>query len=128
MAADVDVFQGLNGVQGDGSPRPWAWVHVRARTVLGYASKRVPFSRDLGGGRKTPSTPSALDHIIGTAEQVAPRYVASDGNVWDLHDYLRVSVEKLIADTDPAKLADLRAKAGVLRAWPAGFAGKPDFE
>lgn len=123
MPADVDVFNGINGVQGDGSPRPWAWVHVRARTILGYAAKKVPFSRGT-----TPATPSALDHIIGTAEQVATRYIASDGNVWDLHDYLRVSVEKLIAETDPEKLSEYRASAAKLRAWPQGWPGKPSFE
>lgn len=123
MPADIDVNNAINGTQPDGSPRPWAWVHVRARTILGYAAKRVPFSRG-----NTPASPSALDHLIGTAEQVATRYVGSDGNVWDLHDYLRVSVEKLIAETDPAKLAEYRSKAAQLRAWPTGWPGKPSFE
>lgn len=123
MPADVDVKNQIDGVLGDGSPRPWAWVHVRARTILGYASKRVPFARG-----RTPATPSALDHIIGTAEQVATRYIASDGNVWDLHDYLRVSVEKLITETAPDDLAEYRRRAGMLRAWPQNWPGKPDFE
>lgn len=124
MPADIDVSNAINGVQQDGSPRPWAWVHIRARTILGYASqKRVAFTRG-----NTPATPSALDHLIGTAEQVATRYVASDGNVWDLHDFLRVSVEKLIAETDPAKLKAYRDAAATFRAWPSGYAAKPSFE
>lgn len=123
MGADLDVAAALNGVQADGSPRPWAWVHVRARTILGYATKRIPFSRGT-----TPATTSAFDHLIGTAEQVATRYVASDGNVWDLHDYLRVKVELLIAETQASALKAARDKAAVLRPWPANFPGKPSFE
>lgn len=124
MPADIDVVNAINGTQADGSIRPWAWVHVRARTILGYSSlKRIAFTRG-----NTPATPSALDHIIGTAEQVATRYVASDGNVWDLHDYLRVSVEKLIAETDPVKLKTYRDAAATFRNWPAGYVAKPNFE
>lgn len=126
MPADIDVKNQIDGVQGDGSPRPWAWVRVRARTVLGNL-KSVPFSRNING-KPVASTTSALDHIIGASEQTSWRYIASDGNVWDLKDYVIVSIEKLIAETDPAKLADYRSKASQLRAWPAGYAGKPDFE
>lgn len=121
--ADQDVFAAINGINNDGSIRPWAWVHVRARTILGYATKRVPFTRGT-----SPATPSALDHIIGTAEQVSPHYIASDGNVWDLHDYLRVSIELLIEGTDPARLKKAREAAAVLRKWPPGWPGTPSFE
>lgn len=126
MAADVDVANGLNGVQGDGSPRPWAFVKVRARTVLGNLRAK-PFARQVGGNQ-VASTTSALDHLIGTAEQTSWRYVASDGAVWDLKDLAIVQIELLIATTDPEVLADAKARASQLRAWPAGYAGKPDFE
>lgn len=126
MAADQDVSNALNGVQQDGSSRPWAFVKVRARTVLGNL-KAIPFWRQLGSNR-VAVTPSAFDHLIGTAEQIAWRYVASDGNVWDLHDFLITLIEKTIAETDAAKLTDARNKAAVLRPWPPGYAGAPDFE
>lgn len=124
MSADQDVSSGINGTQGDGSPRPWAWVRVRARTVLGNL-KNKPFTRQVGNVQ-VASTTSALDHIIGASEQTSWRYIASDGNVWDLKDLAIVLIEKLIAE-DTA-LADHRSKAAQLRAWPAGYAGKPDFE
>jgi hypothetical protein len=38
---------------------------------------------------------------VCTAEQVGSRYIASDGNVWDLHDWLRVQVELTIAKRQP---------------------------
>jgi|GEM_PF-4012250 len=123
MPADLDVFDAINGINRDGSPRPWAWVHVRARTILGYAAKKLPFSRGT-----TPATPSALDHLIGTAEQVATRYVASDGQVYDLHDFLRLMIEKYIAETSPTERAAYREAASKLRPWPANFPGKPGFE
>ena len=123
MSADQDVSNAINGVQTDGSYRPWAFVKVRARTVLGNL-KSVPFSRVLGGNR-VAATPSALDHIIGASEQTSWRYVASDGQVWDLKDLAIVLVEQLIADP---KVGDYRTKAGVLRPWPANYPGKPDFE
>jgi len=123
MAADEEVFQAISGIQRDGAPRPWAWVHVRARTILGYAARKVPFHRD-----RTPATPSLLDHAIGTAEQVATRYVASDGNVWDLHDFLRVMIEKFIDETPPDKRDEYRRMASQLRPWPEGWPGRPPFE
>ncbi|ATN89763.1 hypothetical protein SEA_NIHILNOMEN_47 [Mycobacterium phage NihilNomen] len=126
MPADIDVKNQIDGVQGDGSPRPWAWVRVRARTVLGNL-KNKPFSRDVNG-KPVASTPSALDHIIGASEQTSWRYIASDGNVYDLKDFMIVAIEKMIAETDPAKLAEYRNKASQLRPWPAGYAGRPDFE
>lgn len=126
MAADQDVQAGLDGVQGDGSPRPWAFVKVRARTVLGNL-KAKPFVRDIAG-KPVAATTSALDHLIGTAEQTSWRYVASDGAVWDLKDLAIVQIELLIAATDPKVLADAKARAAALRQWPAGYAGKPDFE
>jgi hypothetical protein len=125
MAADLDVKAGLDGVQGDGSPRPWAFVKVRARTVLGNLRAK-PFVRDIAG-KPVAATTSALDHLIGTAEQTSWRYVASDGNVYDLKDVAIVALELMIA-ADPVKLADARTRAAVLRPWPAGYAGKPDFE
>jgi hypothetical protein len=123
VTADQDVNNANNGVDGNNNVLPWRWVYVRARTILGHCTKLVPFSRGT-----TPATPSLYDAMVGTAEQVASRYIASDGNVWDLHDYLRVSVEKLIAETDPGKLAGYRTAAGVLRLWPANFPGTPPFE
>lgn len=126
MPADIDVKNQIDGVNGDGSPRPWAWVRVRARTVLGNL-KSKPFDRTINGN-KVASTPSALDHIIGASEQTSWRYVASDGNVYDLKDFVIVAIEKMIAETPAADLAAYRAKASQLRAWPAGYAGKPDFE
>jgi len=123
MPADVDVNNADNGVDGAGNPLPWRWVYVRARTILGHCTKAIPFMH----GTK-PATVSLYDHIVGTSEQVASRYIASDGRVWDLHDYLRVQVELLISDTDPAKLETARAMAGVLRKWPEGFDGTPPSE
>ncbi|AID58853.1 hypothetical protein PBI_GAIA_33 [Mycobacterium phage Gaia] len=126
MPADVDVKNQIDGVQADGTPRPWAWVRVRARTVLGNL-KNKPFARDINGN-PVASTPSALDHIIGASEQTSWRYVASDGTVYDLKDFVIVAIEKMIAETDPAQLAEYRDRASRLRPWPAGYAGKPDFE
>jgi hypothetical protein len=123
MTADQDVNNGLNGIDGTGASLAWRPVYVRARTILGHATKLIPFSRG-----NSASTPSAYDYMEGCAEQIAPRYNASDGNVWDFHDKLRVDIELLIADTDPAKLAAARAAASVLRPWPAGWPGTPPFE
>jgi hypothetical protein len=122
MAADQDVWNAENGVDVNGKPLDWRWVYGRARTILGHCDKQ-PFSRNT-----SPASPSVYDAIVCAAEQVGSRYIASDGNVWDLHDYLRVSVELLIADTDPVKLAAARKAAGVLRKWPVGYPGTPDFE
>lgn len=85
--------------------------------------KNVPFSRN-----NSPATPSEYDAIVGASEQVSSRYIASDGNVWDLHDWLRVQIELTIAETDPAKLKAARDAASVLRPWPANFPGTPPFE
>ena len=41
---------------------------------------------------------------------------------------MNVIVKKGDAETDPAKLAEYRQKASVLRPWPQGFPAKPDFE
>lgn len=125
MPADVDVNDALNGIQ-NGAPRPWAYVKVRARTVLGNL-KSVPFSRVING-KQVAATTSAYDHLIGTAEQTSWRYVASDGNVWDLKDFLITQIELLIASTDAAKINEARTRAGVLRPWPQGYAGAPPFE
>jgi hypothetical protein len=128
MGYDQDVANALDGVQPDGrTPRPWAWVRVRARKVIGDVVKKQPFVRDLGNG-KVAATPSALDAVTGTAEQVAWRYVDSAGNLWDLGDFALFSIERAIEDLGPAKVAALRAKASTLRPWPTGAAGAPDFE
>lgn len=130
MTADQDVDQMLNGLQADGTFRPWAFVKVRARTVLGNL-KAVPFSRQLGLNM-VAATPSAVDHLIGTAEQVSWRYVASDGNVWDLKDYHLVQIELMLAGVTgaptPTEIAAARIAASQLRPWPVGYAGKPTFE
>ncbi|AXF51530.1 hypothetical protein SEA_JUICYJAY_50 [Mycobacterium phage JuicyJay] len=126
MPADIDVKNQIDGVQGDGSPRPWAWVRVRARTVLGNL-KNKPFSRDVNG-KPVASTPSALDHIIGASEQTSWRYIASDGRVYDLKDACLIAIELLLDSVPAEKLAEYRNKASQLRPWPAGYAGRPDFE
>lgn len=126
MPADQDVAAALNGEFVNGGLRPWAFVKVRARTVLGNL-KAKPFSRDIGG-KQVAATTSAFDHLIGTAEQTSWRYVASDGQVWDMKDLLLVMIESFIENSGPEKLTELRAKAAELRPWPAGYAGRPDFE
>lgn len=125
MPADIDVSNAINGVNQDGSPRPWAFVKVRARTVLSNL-KSIPFNRTINGNQVAATT-SALDHIIGASEQTSWRYVASDGNVWDLKDLAIVLIEQLIA-TDPEKAKAYRQAASQLRAWPANYAGAPAFE
>jgi hypothetical protein len=122
MTADQDVKNAKDGVDGAGNPLPWRWMYGRARTILGHNNK-IPFSRGT-----TPASPSEYDSNLCGNEQIGSRYIASDGNVWDLHDYLRVKVELLIAQTDPKALADARKAAGVLRPWPAGYLGTPPFE
>jgi hypothetical protein len=130
MPADQDVLNGLNGIQADGSPRPWAWVRGRARTVLGdlMGANRKPFSRVLANGTPVAATPSQLDHDVVTAEQVAWRYIDSKGTVWDFKDFMIVLIEKMVAETDPAELEKYRQAAATLRPWPQGFPAKPDFE
>lgn len=122
MAAGTDLVNAGNGEDGQGGVLPWRWVYGRARTVLGHCDK-IPFSRG-----NTPASPSEYDAIVVAAEQVGSRYSASDGNIWDLHDWLRVQVELLILQTDPATLAKARANAGIFRKWPAGYPGIPPFE
>jgi hypothetical protein len=122
MTADQDVSNADNGVDPSGNSLDWRWVYGRARTLLGHCNK-VPFSRGT-----TPASPSLYDAVVCGMEQIGSRYVASDGNVWDLHDWLRVNVELLIAETDPAKLAAARTAAGVFRKWPANYPGTPPFE
>lgn len=122
MAAGQDLVNAANGVDGQGGALPWRWVYGRARTILGHNNK-IPFSRG-----NTPASPAEYDANVCAAEQVGSRYIASDGNVWDLHDYLRVKVELLIAQTPPEQLAAARKAAGVLRPWPVGYPGTPPFE
>lgn len=127
MPADEDVFLGENGIHRDGRPREWAWVRVRARKVVGDLVKKVPFSRQVGT-KKIAATTSLYDHMIGTAEQTAWRYIDTTGTVWDLSDFMVVSIERMLDELGPAKVNELRARAGKLRSWPQGFPGKPDFE
>jgi hypothetical protein len=127
MPADIDVFLGENGLQADGSPRPWALVKVRARTVFGNLAKKKPFVRRLGMV-DVATTPSQYDHDIGTAEVTAWRYVASDGVVYDHKDALLVLLEDLIERQGVAGMQALIAKAKVLRPWPPDYEGAPDFE
>ncbi|MCX2931188.1 hypothetical protein ORI20_12935 [Mycobacterium sp. CVI_P3] len=130
MPADQDVYNGINGVQSDGTPRPWAWVRGRARTVLGdlMGANRKPFSRVLPNGSPVAATTSQLDHDVLTAEQVGWRYIDSTGTVWDLKDFVIVLIEKMVAETDADKLAKYRQAASTLRPWPQDFPAKPDFE
>lgn len=123
---DVDVDNALNGVREDGGFRPWAWAHVRARTVFGSLSKNVPFSRNVPG--PVASTPSALDHIVGASEQTSWRYVASDGNVYDLKDFMLLLIENFLETTDHDKVAKIKQKASQLRAWPATYPGAAPYE
>ncbi len=128
MGYDADVLNAMNGVQADGrTPRPWAWVRARARKVLGDIVKKQPFTRDLGNGQVAATT-SALDHLITTAEQVAWRYVDSAGTLWDFGDFMLYSIERDLDQLGVDKVAALRAKASVLRPWPAGATGAPGFE
>lgn len=120
--ADQTLLNNANGVDNNQQPLSWRWVYGRARTILGHCNKK-PFSRG-----STPASPSEYDALVCMAEQVGSRYIASDGNVWDLHDWLRVQVELLIAQTPPEKLAAARAAASKLRPWPAGYPGTPDYE
>jgi hypothetical protein len=122
MSAGTDLVNAANGVDGQQNPLPWRWVYGRARTILGHCNKQ-PFSRG-----NTPASPSEYDAIVCAAEQIGSRYIASDGNVWDLHDYLRVQIELLIANTDPTKLKAARDAATVFRPWPAGYPGTPPYE
>lgn len=123
MSAGQDLQRALDGVDAQGNALPWRPVYGRARTILGFCLKKIPFSRG-----NSPSSPSLFDAIVCGMEQIASRYVASDGNVWDLHDKTRVEIELLIAKTDPAELAAARERAAVFRKWPAGFPGTPPFE
>lgn len=125
-SADIEVNNALNGVQEDGTGRPWAYVHVRARTVYGNL-KQKPFTWSINNAT-VATTPSALDHLIGTAEQVAWRYVASDKAVYDLKDFMLLQLEYFLENIDPAKLAALKATASTLRPWPVGYPGTPDCE
>lgn len=122
----VDVFNASNGIQDNGSPRPWAFVRVRARTVLGDVLKKPPFNR-LINGKPVAATTSQYDHDIGTAEQTSWRYIDSQGTVWDLKDWMITFIELMVA-SQPQAVADARKRAAVLRPWPTGFPGKPDFE
>lgn len=122
MSAGQDLVNAANGEDGNGGALPWRWVYGRARTILGHNNK-IPFSRGT-----TPASPSEYDANVSGSEQIASRYIASDGNVWDLHDYLRVKVELLIAQTPAADLAAARAAASLLRSWPIGYLGTPPFE
>jgi hypothetical protein len=122
MAAGQDLVNAANGVDGAGKPLPWRWVYGRARTILGHNNK-IPFSRG-----NTPASPSDYDANVCGHEQTGSRYIASDGNVWDLHDWLRVQIELLIAQTPPDQLKAARAAASKLRPWPVGYLGTPPFE
>lgn len=128
MPADLDVFQGENGILPDGSPRPWAFVRGRARKVLGDVIKKKPFTRRLANGTQVAATTSQYDHDILTAEQVGWRYVDSLGNVWDLGDFMLVCIERMVIDLGADKVNELRARASQLRAWPPNHPGRPDFE
>lgn len=122
MPADQDVLDGISGMQTDGNPRPWAWVRVRARTVFGDVQKKKPFTRMING-KNVAATTSQLDHDIGTSEQVSWRYVASNGMVFDLKDFMLLQIEHFIETTNPAMLQAFVDRAGELRAYPVGFSG-----
>jgi hypothetical protein len=122
MPADQDVLNGINGTLVDGSPRPWAWVRVRARTVFGNLSRNKPFTRTVDG-RVVASSTSQLDHDIGTSEQISWRYVASNGMVFDLKDFLLLQIEHFLATTDEATVQAYVDRASQLRPYPVGYPG-----
>lgn len=126
MSYDQDVANAINGVTQDGrTARPWAWARVRARTVFGNLSKLKPFTWP---NPTFAGTTSALDHLIGTAENVAWRYVASDGRVYDHKDATLVLLEDLIERRGADGMQTLIGCAKVLRGWPGDYPGAPDFE
>ncbi|SKV43472.1 Uncharacterised protein [Mycobacteroides abscessus subsp. massiliense] len=78
---DVDVDNALNGVQEVGSFRPWAWVHVRARTVFGNLSKNAPFSRSSNAqfcGWCAALKKSANPSSVGLSPEVMVAIVAPE--------------------------------------------------
>lgn len=132
MAADQDVFNANNGVDGNNNALPWRWVRVRARTVFGNLHKNLPFNWPNPTYAASTST---YDAGTGASEAVSWRYVdsrqdATDSvdNCMDFKDMVLVWWEHFIATTPPADVAAAVAKAKVLRKWPTGFPGTPPYE
>lgn len=81
------------------------------RTTLSNILSKVPFTYQF----------SRLDQITTTAEQIAWRYVDKDGIVWDQKAWQLVQIEWFKDGSPtptPAKIAQYRQSADVLRAWP----------
>lgn len=137
MPADQDTFAAIQGVEQDATGNPtkvpvgatpagtqpgpggYRATAVRARTVIGNALKKVPFSWPFNGG--SAATTSLLDMVEGIAEQWAVRYVDADGIVWDPKALFLVQVEWFKdgqPPVTPTKLAEYWISATKIRAWP----------
>lgn len=111
MTADQDVANAFNGVDGTGTALPWARARLRMRTVLSNILSLAPFTYQY----------SRWDQLTTTAEQVAWRYVDTDGIVWDLKAWQLVQIEHFkdgLPPLTPALIAKYRKTADVLRPWP----------
>lgn len=108
MTADQDVDNALNGTSDGTNTLSWAQARLRMRTTLTNILQKVPFLYQY----------SRLDQITTTAEQIAWRYVDADGLVWDHKSWTLVQIEAFKDSITPAKLAQYRKNADVLRPWP----------
>jgi len=125
MSADQDVNNSLNGTDPTGVALTWRWVRIRSRTVFGNLRKNQPFNWP---NRTYAASTSLYDAVTGTAEQIAWRYIDSEGTVWDLKDFMVVFIENFIKTVPQADRAAAINKASQLRPWPSGFPGTPPYE
>lgn len=133
MSAGQDLVNAANGVDpATGVGEAWRWVRVRARTVYGNLKANKPFNYP---NPTYAATTSEYDANTGSSEQTSWRYVDSrqdttdsPDNVVDLKDIQLVLWENFLANTDPATVAKLVAKAKQLRKWPTAYPGTPDYE
>jgi hypothetical protein len=112
VTADQDVANEFNGVDSGGNTLPWAQARLRMRTTLSNILRLVPFTYQF----------SRWDQVTTTAEQVAWRYVDTDGIVWDQKAWQLVQIEWFKdgapSPVTPALIAQYRKSADVLRPWP----------
>lgn len=111
MTADQDVNNELNGTSDGTNTLLFANAKLRMRTTLSNILSKVPFSYQF----------SRLDQITTTAEQTAWRYIDADGIVWDKKSWDLVQIEHFkdgLPPLTPAKIAQYRKNADVLRPWP----------
>lgn len=133
MSAGQDLVNAANGVDpATGVGETWRWVRVRARTVYGNLRKNKPFNYP---NPTYAATTSEYDANTGSSEATSWRYVDSrqdttdsPDNCVDFKDVMLVLWENFLLNTDPKIVAQLVAKAKVLRKWPTGFEGTPDYE